>query len=194
MNKSLLSLAAAAALAGCASGPEVAEEKPAKLGVTQVGQKQNTEYIFCAEGKDCPTRTPKYLPVPKPEPKGDPKTVAPVQAAPVAFKVHFRWGWSALDGVGRKEIDEVVASGALKGAKSITVAGRTDPSGSRSFNEKLAVRRASTVKAALVMAGVPENIIKAEAQAPCCDGDKKAAQTVMRELRRTDITITITNK
>ena len=194
MNKAILSLIAMTAVAGCATTDvpvEDAAERQAKLGVTQVGQKQNADFVFCAEGKDCPKRTPKYLPVPKPEPK----PVASIESQkPSSFKVHFRWGSSTLDKSGRGELDQVVGSGLVKSAKSITVAGRTDPTGSRSFNEKLALKRASTVKAALVMAGVPENIIKAEAQAPCCDGDKKAAPAEMRELRRTDITITITTK
>lgn len=99
-----------------------------------------------------------------------PQPVVAVKEEPkqVHFKVHFRWGWSRLDADGRKEAETVVASGLLKDAKHIEVAGRTDPTGPRKFNEKLAVRRAETVvKAVLVMAGIPADRIAAVAQTPC---------------------------
>lgn len=182
------------AIAGCATtdGDDKAVEKSHKMGVVQVGAKQNTDFVFCEEAS-CPQRTKKVLPLPprveSPRLAADTK---PAVVHPVRFKVHFRWGWSRLDQEGQREVAKVVELPGVKGAREIVIAGRTDPSGSRRANEKLALKRAQTVKAALVMAGVPEAIIKAEVQRPCCDGDKTAAHEVMRELRRTDIDITIT--
>ena len=197
MNKSLIAASLAAMVAACASVPE-SERQPSsgKLGVVQVGAQQNAELVFC-KSENCPQRTPKRLPPPPAA------TVVTVSQAAVAvkeepkqvhFKVHFRWGWSRLDKDGRKEAEAVVASGLLKDAKRIEVAGRTDPTGPRKFNEKLAVRRAETVKAVLVMAGIPADRITAVAQDPCCDGSLAASKAAMRELRRTDIEITVTTK
>ena len=195
MNKTIISVLVASLVTACASVPD-ADQKVAgnsKMGVTQVGTKQNAELVFC-EAEKCPQRTPKRLPPPPPP---EPVVVAPVvKEAPkvVHFKVHFRWGWSRLDKAGRKEAEEVVASGLLNTAKAIEVAGRTDPTGPRKFNEKLAMRRAETVKAVLVMSGIPAERITAMAQNPCCDGEVAASKAAMQELRRTDIDITITTK
>lgn len=196
MNKSLICASLALMMTACASVPNSDEQSSSsKLGVVQVGTKQNAELVFCETDK-CPQRTPKFLP--PPAPPAPPTAPAPIKVveAPkqVHFKVHFRWGWGRLDTSGIKEVDEVVSSGQLTNAKSIVVAGRTDPTGPLKFNEKLAVRRAQTVKAALVKAGVPAEAVTAVAQAPCCDGDLRASKKVMQELRRTDIDITITTK
>ena len=192
MNKLLICASLALMMTACASVQNADEQSSiGKLGVVQVGTKQNAELVFC-EADKCPQRTPKFLPVPaQPAPAPVKVAEAPKQ---VHFKVHFRWGWGRLDTSGIKEVDEVVSSGQLTNAKSIVVAGRTDPTGPLKFNEKLAVRRAQTVKAALVKAGVPAEAVTAVAQAPCCDGDLRASKKVMQELRRTDIDITITTK
>src|SRR5574337_685821 len=173
MNRPLLVFAAAVAVSGCAGVPQVDERhetspagqkhgtSPAgqKLGVVQMGTLQNAELVFC--GADhCPQRTPKQLP-------RAPAVAQPVahrvEAAPesTGFKVHFRWGWSRLDEAGRLELERVMDSGLLRNAKQIVVAGRTDPTGRVDLNEKLALRRAATVKAALVKAGVPDHSITA---------------------------------
>ncbi len=196
MNKNLLCLIALL-LSACASTSDptntessATRTEAVKLGVTQVGSQQNAEHVFC-DTASCPQRTPKYVPQPAAKPQAKNEVSKPVQTH---FKVHFRWGWSRLDSEGRKEVEAVASSGLLKNAKRIEIAGRTDPTGSRKYNERLAIRRAETVKAALVLAGVPAEGITAVAQAPCCDGDLNAAPAAMRELRRTDIDITITTK
>ena len=191
MNKLLKALVAAAiatTFAGCSSSPErdpavIAQPRAdTKYGVVQVGTRQNAELVFC-DKRDCPQRTLKMLPIPQP----------PVVAVkePSRYQVHFRWGSSALDSSGRKELDVVIASGALAKASSIIVAGRTDPTGSKKANERLALRRAQTVRATLIKSGVPESKITAEVQDPCCNGDLQATRKAMQQLRRTDIEITI---
>lgn len=191
MKTKIISFVAfATVLAGCATTDVEQAEKPVsqKLGVVQVGAQQNTDFVFC-DGADCPQRTRKVIPPPpKPAPIVAQKAA---ELQPIQHKVHFRWGWSRLDKEGLSEIAAIAGLPVLKNAKSIVVAGRTDPTGSKKANEKLALKRAQTVKAALVMAGLPEHLIVTEVQAPCCDGDLKAPQSVMRELRRTDIDITI---
>ena len=196
MNKTLIGASLALMVTACASVPKADEQSPnSKLGVVQVGTKQNAELVFCTEA-DCPQRTPKYLPKPAEQPKkkivSEPR--ATQEAKNLLYKVHFRWGWSQLDEEGRKEIDEIIKSGALKKAKKIEVSGRTDPTGSLKANQKLALRRAETVKSLLILAGLPAENISATAQKPCCDGDLRADKKVMQELRRTDIDIAIKEK
>lgn len=197
INKAI-PLVGALVLSACASTtdvPAAADASPEKLGVTHVGKKQNVEHVFCMDGDrgDCPARTRKVVALPAPEPVAPPRSTAKT-LPPVEAKVHFRWGWSRLDGDGQKEVADLLAVPGIRAAKSIVIAGRTDPSGGLKANQKLALKRAQTVKAALVMEGIPEAIITAESQLPCCDGDKNASPGVMRGLRRTDITITITTK
>lgn len=195
MNKALLPMCLSIVVTACATAPEedAANKGSGKLGVVQASSAPYADHVFC-ETDRCPQRTPKYLPKPAETKKVVSAPAQPVLPETVSFKVHFRWGWSQLDADGRKEVESVSASSHIRSAKKIVVAGRTDPTGSRKANEKLALKRAETVKAALVLAGVPAEAITAEAQAPCCDGDRKATQAVMRELRRTDIDITITTK
>ncbi len=191
MNRGLVCASLTVFVAACATTAEVDQKTVgnSKLAVVQMGILQNAEHVFCEE-PGCPKRTPKYLPQPAPVQK---PVAAPLPsvAKQEPFKVHFRWGWSRLDQAGRNELEKVLASGALANAKRIEVSGRTDPTGSYKYNERLALRRATTVKAALVMAGIPEGRITALAQTPCCNGDKRAAPAAMRELRRTDIDIRI---
>ena len=169
----------------------------AKVAVTQVGFGQNADHVFCVEGK-CPERTTKRIPAKRSEPAdmkpSVEKQVPALKADPQRYKVHFRWGWSSLDDQGKRELQAVLDTGALKKATEVVVAGRTDPTGSKAANKRLAAKRADTVKAALVKAGVPADIIRAVSQKPCCDGDMHAADSVMHELRRTDIEITIATK
>lgn len=195
MNKYGAAVAAAAAfLVGCATNPNsnaqpipasVSQPVPSdeKLAVVQVGTGQNAELVFC-EGGHCPRRTTKHLPSPAP-------TRAPVAPLPPAdpYQVHFRWGWGHLDTAGRREVEAVLQTGAPQRASSIIVAGRTDPTGSLTYNKRLAQQRAETVKAAFVAAGIPANKITAVAQDPCCNGDLRASQKAMQALRRTDISI-----
>lgn len=196
MNKLFVLATLTILVAACAASPHVSDEKKTgsgKLGITQTGARQNAEYVLC-ETDSCPQRTQKFLPTPSAAPKQLPPVVERAVPMVVHFKVYFPWGWSRLDAAGHQEVDAVVASSHLKNAKKVVVAGRTDPTGRHKSNEKLAIERAKTVKAALVLAGVSAEVITAEAQTPCCDGGKGATPEAMRELRRTDIDITITTK
>lgn len=190
-------------LAGCTTSPvqtEIAsvEDKPV-LHIGQVGSQKTADFVFC-ESKNCPKRTSKYLPSPeqrpvvknsddvKPESKAEHKPAIPQN---IQAKVHFRWGWSKLDQSGHKEVRELLNLESLRTAKEIVIAGRTDPTGSKAFNKRLAINRAKAVKAELVKAGIPSADITTQAQNPCCDGEIRASKEEMKPLRRTDIEITI---
>lgn len=185
-------------LVGCASPsgqPDAADQAAtsAKLSVNQLGRAQNADFVFCIEGQ-CAKRTLKVVALP-PEVKRDVSQIAPVAPVirePETHSIHFRWAWSRLDKSGTQEFESLLA--AVKGTqfKKIVIAGRTDPTGGLKFNEKLALLRAETVKAALVSAGISPSVIETRTQEPCCDGDLKSSPRIMQQLRRTDIKITIT--
>lgn len=199
MNKSIICASISAFLAACSSmdfavDTAVESKTSPKIAVTQAGAKQNSELVFCVSN-DCPKHTLKRLkPPPAPQPAQVRPQIKEESPKPERFKVHFRWGWSRLDSDGRREVESVVGTGLLKDAKHIEIAGRTDPTGPRKFNEKLAIRRAEAVKAIFVMGGVPSERISAVAQQPCCDGEISHSKAEMRDLRRTDIEITVTSK
>ena len=189
-------------VAGCAGTKDAtkASNEQIKLAVVQVGQGQNAEHQFCEDGK-CPNRTRKIIAIPqkpkeeiKPEPAPAPAPVVTQPLPPQVYTVHFLWGWAKLDEDGEKEVAKVVDALRAKQVKQIVIAGRTDPTGARKFNEKLAIRRAESVKAALVRSGIPAAVIETQSQTPCCDGDLKAAPSVMKSLRRTDIELTVVTK
>ena len=191
----------AVVIAACSSveqrNPEPTPIASHKVEVAQVGFGQNAEHVFCVEG-NCPERTTKTIRAKRSEPADSkPRVEMPVSVKkvdPQRYKVHFRWGWSSLDDQGKQALQAVLDTGALNKATEVVVAGRADPTGSKAANTRLAAKRADTVKSALVKAGVPADIIRAVSQKPCCDGDMHAASSVMHELRRTDIEITIATK
>ncbi len=188
-------------LAGCATSPtdvQDARTYQLKLAVTQTGLGQQALHSICEDGK-CPERSRKVLAA---LPSGTPSALPDSRAllgnrvaeSPRSFSVHFRWGWSKLDGEGRSEVEQVVSFARGKEAKAILIEGRTDPTGGLKYNKKLAINRANTVKRALIEAGVPAAVIETKAQKPCCDGDLRRTREQMRTLRRTDIELTITTK
>ena len=83
------------------------------------------------------------------------------------------------------------AAAEAKKGETIVVLGRPDPVGGKKFNERLAGKRAETVKQELIAAGIPAASIHAGTHKPCCDGDLKGGAELHRELRRTDVEITI---
>lgn len=193
-------------IAGCANNTTKSDALNAshgsgKLAVAQAKQGQVVELVFCEDG-NCPSRSSKKLAVPAPsvarvsEPPASTNLAdsSKVAIAPRAYTVHFLWGWSRLDREGNGEVQKIVDSLPSLNVQQVIIAGRTDPTGSRRFNEKLAIKRAETVKAALVAKGIPASVIETKSQTPCCDGDLQASAAVMKSLRRTDIELTITTK
>ncbi len=174
-------------LGACASIPEEAPQK--KMSVTQKGLGSGAEYVACI---DCPEPTRKTVNLPPPLPQPVPIQKVEKKAPEVAItthKVHFRFGKATLDTRGEKELSASIAD--AKNGEKVVVLGRTDPVGSRKFNESLAIKRAETVRKKLIAAGIPAAAIHAGTHHPCCDGDLKGGAALHRELRRTDVEITI---
>jgi len=172
-------------LAACATPGQVDVPELKRMSVTQGA----AEYVAC-NGCQGPTqKTVRLVPA---KPKDAPVKPAEPVVEIVSMKVHFRWGWGVLDADGRKEVQAVIAQ-AAKGS-SVEVLGHTDPTGNKEFNQRLAQKRAETVRKALVTAGIPAGLIVAGTHEPCCAGNLRGGASVHKELRRTDVEITIKTK
>ena len=91
----------------------------------------------------------------------DAVAAAPPPAAPMApsFMVFFDWDRSNLSAQALSTIKQAADVYKTKGSARITATGHTDKSGPESYNMALSLRRANTVKDALVREGVPATAI-----------------------------------
>jgi len=111
-------------------------------------------------------------------------------AAPAArqFIVFFDFDRSTITAEGQRIIQQVIASYRQKSGP-IAVVGHTDRSGTPQYNQGLSVRRANSVKAALVRGGVPAPQVstagrgESEPRVPTPDGVREPQN------RRAEITI-----
>ncbi|MCF8532487.1 MAG: OmpA family protein [Reyranella sp.] len=89
--------------------------------------------------------------------------VAPAPAAPAvappSFMVFFDWDRSDLSAQALTTIKQAASAYKNKGNARITATGHTDTSGAEAYNMALSLRRANTVKDALVREGVPATAI-----------------------------------
>ena len=93
---------------------------------------------------------------------GAPPAAAPPQApvvAPPSFMVFFDWDRSNLSQQALNTIKQAAGAYKTKGNARITATGHTDTSGPEAYNMALSLRRANTVKDALVREGVPATAI-----------------------------------
>jgi len=110
---------------------------------------------------------------------GAPPAVAPPPPPPPAaapsFMVFFDWDRSNLSEQAMNTIRQAANAYKTKGNARITATGHTDTSGTEAYNMALSLRRANTVKDALVRNGVPATAIsvigKGESQLLVQTGD-----------------------
>ena len=86
---------------------------------------------------------------------------APAPPAPAApsFLVFFDWDRSNLSAQALNTIRQAAGQYKTKGSARVTTTGHTDKSGPEAYNMALSLRRANTVKDALVREGVPATAI-----------------------------------
>ncbi|WP_431855275.1 OmpA family protein [Azospirillum sp.] len=88
-------------------------------------------------------------------------TATPVGGLQREYLVFFDWDKSNITPAADRVLSDMVT--AAKGqAVRVRVVGHTDTSGKPSYNQKLSVRRAESVKRALVAKGIPANAITTE--------------------------------
>jgi len=83
----------------------------------------------------------------------------PPMVAPPSFMVFFDWDRSNLSQQALNTIKQAADAFKTKGNARITATGHTDTSGPEAYNMALSLRRANTVKDALVREGVPAQAI-----------------------------------
>jgi OOP family OmpA-OmpF porin len=79
--------------------------------------------------------------------------------SPPSFMVFFDWDRSNLSAQALNTIKQAAGAYKTKGSARVTATGHTDKSGPDSYNMALSLRRANTVKDALVREGVPPTVI-----------------------------------
>ena len=92
-------------------------------------------------------------------PSAAPPPPPPPAVAPPSYMVFFDWDRSNLSDQALNTIRQAAQAYKTKGNARITATGHTDTSGSESYNMALSLRRANTVKDALVREGVPATAI-----------------------------------
>ncbi len=80
-------------------------------------------------------------------------------AAPPSFMVFFDWDRSNLSAQALNTIKQAAGAYKTKGTARVTATGHADKSGPEAYNMALSLRRANTVKDALVREGVPATAI-----------------------------------
>ncbi|MDP2376428.1 OmpA family protein [Reyranella sp.] len=88
-------------------------------------------------------------------PPSAPPPPPPPAVAPPSFMVFFDWDRSNLSAQALNTIKQAADAYKTKGNARITATGHTDTSGPETYNMALSLRRANTVKDALVQNGVP---------------------------------------
>ena len=83
----------------------------------------------------------------------------PPPPAPPTFMVFFDWDRSNLSSQALNTIQQAATAFKTRGAARVTATGHTDTSGPEAYNMALSLRRANTVKDALVKEGVPATAI-----------------------------------
>ncbi len=98
-----------------------------------------------------------------------------------AYTVYFAFDSSALTAAAQAEVDKAVAAAAKAGVNEFSVTGHTDTSGSNDYNLALSLRRANSVKDALIARGVPADNVsvagrgESELAVPTGDGVREQA-------------------
>lgn len=93
------------------------------------------------------------------EPVEEPAPMAPEEAM---YLVFFNWDSKDLSDGALKVLDAVATEVAKNTPSQISVSGHADTSGDAEYNKRLAFKRASEVRDALVKRGVPADIIAVE--------------------------------
>jgi OOP family OmpA-OmpF porin len=106
----------------------------------------------------------------------------PVQgAAPGTYIVLFDFDRSNINQAGQAVLDQVLADAAKMGGVHISATGHADRSGPEDYNMALSLRRADSVREALIAGGVPADAItvagrgESEPAVPTPDGVKEQA-------------------
>jgi OOP family OmpA-OmpF porin len=120
---------------------------------------------------------PAFIPAPVAEPT--PPAVMDIREA--MYIVFFDFDKSNVNQGGQSVLDAVINEVSSRPVNGIVITGHTDTSGSRAYNERLAIRRAENIKRALVSRGLDAGMISTQARGegellvPTADGVREPA-------------------
>lgn len=107
---------------------------------------------------------PQAEPMPVPEPVALPEPAEPMTPDEAMYLVFFDFDKSEIGAGGQNVLDAVAEEVKSRHPQTVTIIGHTDSSGPKSYNNKLAMRRANAVRDALVQRGVDASTIKVESR------------------------------
>lgn len=135
--------------------------------VNDTGKKGNLDCKnqFLAAIQEVEAAVPAAPPAPAMD-EGVPEPVGMMDATPqpmdlkeAMYLVFFDWDESVITQGGASVLDAVVKEVAARGVKGINVVGHADRSGPSDYNDKLAMRRATTIKKELIARGISADMI-----------------------------------
>ena len=128
--------------------PEIAARAQGRFDCWVEEQEENHEPQAIAECRDDFLKALAQL-------EAKPAAAAPPAMPPETYIVYFDFDKSNITAAGQAVIDQVVADAHKTGTPNISVTGHTDLAGPAAYNLKLSLRRADSVRAALIKQGIP---------------------------------------
>jgi len=128
--------------------PEIAARAQARFDCWVEEQEENHEPAAIAACRDDFLKALAQL-------EAKPAAQAPMAPPPETYIVYFDFDKSNITAAGQAVIDQVVADAHKSGTPNISVTGHTDLAGPAAYNLKLSLRRADSVRAALIKQGIP---------------------------------------
>jgi len=126
---------------------------------------------------------PAPAPAPAPAPKPAPTPVK--EKVTMAADAHFDFDKAVLKPDGKAKLDDLVGKLKAVDLEVVIAVGHTDSIGSKAYNQKLSMRRASAVKAYLVSKGIEANRIHTEGKGetqPVADNKTKEGRAKNRRV------------
>jgi OmpA-OmpF porin, OOP family len=130
-----------------------------------------------------PAPAPAMKPAPAPAPKAAPKPVK--EKVTMAAETNFDFDKATLKPEGKSKLDDLVGKLKAVNLEVVIAIGHTDSIGSKAYNQKLSLRRASAVKAYLVSKGIEANRIYTEGKGetqPVADNKTKEGRAKNRRV------------
>ena len=124
---------------------------------------QYLDAIAALEGMLAPfAPAPEPVLAPAPEPMALPAPAEPMTPEDAMYLVFFDFDKFNIGPGGQNVIDAVAEEVRARNLNSVTIIGHTDSSGPKSYNNKLAMKRANSVRDALIERGIDASLIRVE--------------------------------
>ncbi|EXI90528.1 MAG: Photosystem I P700 chlorophyll a apoprotein A2 [Candidatus Accumulibacter regalis] len=204
LNPVAVLLLTTAILVGCESLPQALPKALPEAGPKPMASDRiawiERQFKTCS-GTACPIPTRKTLAIvelpvatdePAPAVSGVHQTPPPVAsdspvataAEPATASIHFEYGQETPTADGQRELERLAAI-AVK-YQRIELVGRTDDIGGKAYNDRLARRRAESVRSWLLDRGVQAEIL-VRAEGLCCYLDPAPTEAARRSNRRVEV-------